>query len=44
MFTGVDFTGALYVQQGENNVKVYFYLFTCSTTRAIHLEIQPKHC
>ena len=38
-FTGVDFTGALYVQQGKEEVKVYLCLFTCATTRAIHLEI-----
>ena len=33
--TGVDFTGALYVN-GEHKV---YYLFTCASTRAIHLEI-----
>ena len=38
-FTGVDFTGALYVRHGEQEVKVYLCLFTCATTRAIHLEI-----
>ena len=38
-FTGVDFTGALYVRQGKGEVKVYLCLFTCATTRAIHLEI-----
>ena len=38
-YTGVDFTGALYVQRGENEVKVYLCLFTCATTRAVHLEI-----
>ena len=38
-FTGVDFTGALYVQHGGQEVKVYLCLFTCATTRAIHLEI-----
>ena len=38
-FTGVDFTGALYVQQGKEEVKVYMCLFTCATTRAVHLEI-----
>ena len=38
-FTGVDFTGTLYVQQGKQEVKVYLCLFTCATTRAIHLEI-----
>ena len=38
-FTGVDFTGAMYVRQAEQEVKVYLCLFTCATTRAIHLEI-----
>ena len=38
-FTGVDFTGALYVQRGGQEVKVYLCLFTCATTRAVHLEI-----
>ena len=38
-FTGVDFTGALYVRQGKEEVKVYLCLFTCATTRAVHLEI-----
>ena len=38
-FTGVDFTGALYVQHGGQEIKVYLCLFTCATTRALHLEI-----
>ena len=38
-FTGVDFTSALYEQQGKEEVKVYLCLFTCATTRAVHLEI-----
>ena len=37
--TGVDFTGALYVQDNIGESKVYICLFTCSTTRAIHLEV-----
>ena len=36
---GVDFTGALYVCEGENERKVCICLFTCATTRAVHLEI-----
>ena len=38
-YTGVDFTGALYVKDGSQEVKVYLCLFTCATTRAVHLEI-----
>ena len=36
---GVDFTGALYVREGETERKIYICLFTCATTRAVHLEI-----
>ena len=37
--TGVDFTGALYVHHGGEETKVYICLFTCATSRAIHLEV-----
>jgi len=37
--TGVDFTGALYVKEASGEQKVYICLFTCASTRAIHLEI-----
>jgi len=36
---GVDFTGAMYVRSGEGERKVYICLFTCATTRAVHLEV-----
>jgi len=39
--TGIDFTGAMYVKN-EGSVgeyKVYVCLFTCASTRAIHLEV-----
>ena len=36
---GIDFTGALYVQVNGTESEVYICLFTCTTTRAIHLEI-----
>ena len=36
-FTGVDFTGALYVRNGGDENKVC--LFTCAVSRALHLEI-----
>ena len=37
--TGVDFTGALYVKQNNEEVKVYICLFTCATSRAVNLEV-----
>ena len=37
--TGIDFTGALYVRQDYTETKVYICLFTCATSRAIHLEV-----
>ena len=37
--TGVDFTGALYVRRGNEEIKVYVCLFTCATSRAVHLEV-----
>ena len=35
----MDFTGALYVKQDSKEVKVYLCLFTCATSRAVHLEV-----
>ena len=37
--TGIDFTGALYVRNNHTEEKVYICLFTCATSRAIHLEV-----
>ena len=37
--TGVDYTAALYVRNAGIETKVYICLFTCATTRAIHLEV-----
>ena len=40
--TGLDFAGPLYVQESTdrgNDTKVYMCLFTCASTRAIHLEL-----
>ncbi|PFX24893.1 uncharacterized protein LOC111331024 [Stylophora pistillata] len=37
--TGVDYTGALYVRNAGIETKVYICLFTCATTRALHLEV-----
>ena len=46
--TGLDFAGPLYVRYGvhsaisEGNTKCYICLFTCASTRAIHLELTLK--
>ena len=37
--TAVDFAGPLYVKNSEHINKTYVCLFTCATTRAIHLEL-----
>ena len=37
--TGVDFAGPLYVQVTGQSAKTYVCLFTCGSTRAIHLEL-----
>ena len=38
-FVGVDYFGPLEVKQGRSRVKRNRFLFTCLTTRAIHIEI-----
>jgi hypothetical protein len=35
----VDFAGPLYVKVGSLVQKAYMVLFTCATTRAVHLEL-----
>ena len=38
--TGVDFTGALFVKNATGSeTKCYICLFTCASTRAVHLEV-----
>ena len=38
--TGIDFTGALNVKSTDGTIKkVYICLFTCASTRAVHLEV-----
>jgi len=32
-------TGALYVRSNNGEIKVYVCLFTCTTSRAVHLDI-----
>jgi hypothetical protein len=46
---GLDFAGPLFVREGhdkegssENSIKVYVLLFTCASTRAVHLELTPS--
>ncbi|GBN83053.1 hypothetical protein AVEN_39404-1 [Araneus ventricosus] len=38
---GVDFAGLIYMKHLEGMQKSYFVLFTCATTRALHLELAP---
>jgi len=38
-YTEMDFSEALYVRHGGEEIKVYLCLFTCAKTRALHLEI-----
>ena len=37
--TGIEFAGPLYIKVGSNIRKGYIALFTCATTRAVHLEL-----
>ncbi|XP_064475828.1 uncharacterized protein LOC135389726 [Ornithodoros turicata] len=37
--TGIDFAGPLYVKVSDTQVKSYIALFTCATSRAVHLEL-----
>ena len=38
-YVGIDYFGPLEVKQGRSRVKRYGCLFTCLTTRAVHIEI-----
>jgi transposase InsO family protein len=39
MNTGIDFTGPLFVKEHGEAIKSYVCLFTCASTRAVHLEL-----
>ena len=39
--TGIDFAGPLFVKSDGKLKKVYVCLFTCTSTRAVHLELAP---
>lgn len=39
---GLDFCGPFFARVGRETEKMYIALFTCSTTRAIHLEVVPS--
>ena len=40
--TGVDFAGPFYVNESTESMKTYVCLFTCASTRAVHLELVPN--
>ena len=44
--TGIDYAGPLYVHEqsseGPTRSKAYACLFTCCSTRAVHLELTPE--
>ena len=37
--TGIDYTGHFYIREGDAKVKAYILIFTCLTTRSVHLEL-----
>ena len=40
--TGLDLCGPFFVRSTGDGEKTYIALFTCSTTRAVHLELVPS--
>lgn len=41
-FTGMDFTGHVFVKLGNGTVKMYILVFTCLNIRSVHLELVPS--
>ena len=41
-YTGVDFTGHVYVKHNGSLIKMFILVFTCLNIRAIHLELLPS--
>ena len=39
--TSMDFAGPLYVKTDKGRTRSYIAVFTCATTRAVHLELTP---
>ena len=39
---GIDMFGALFIKQGRPTPKHWGFIFTCLTTRAVHLEVVPS--
>ena len=37
--TGIEFAGPLFAKEKDETVKSYICLFTCASTRAVHLEL-----
>lgn len=42
LYTGIDFTGHIFVKFGDQIVKMYILVFTCLNIRPIHLELLPS--
>ena len=40
--TGIDFTGHVFIKQGDTLVKMYILVFTCLNIRSIHMELLPS--
>ena len=41
-YTGVDYTGHVFVKTGDKLTKMYILVFTCMNIRSIHLELLPS--